>query len=225
MLIDLSNRLLRVVSNAGVGTDNLDLPELTARGIPAGNTPGVLVETTADLAFALILAASRRVVEADRYVRGGRWQDMSFDLLLGQDVHAATLGIVGYGAIGRAVARRGHGFDMTVIHHSRTRRDDELSHWVPLDELLRSAAWSTTGPREVFTSTALGFISRSSRSPISPRVSVVSGVCTDTMSALRSSSSSGTQCESSSSRRVREWWITVMSKPWPRLATARPIAP
>ena len=137
-LLDAAPRL-RVVSNAGVGTDNLDLPELTARGIPAGNTPGVLVETTADLAFALILAASRRVVEADRYVREGRWQDVSFDLLLGQDVHAATLGIVGYGAIGRAVARRGHGFDMTVIHHSRTRRDDELSHWVSLDELLRSA--------------------------------------------------------------------------------------
>ena len=97
-LLDAAPRL-RVVSNAGVGTDNLDLPELTARGIPAGNTPGVLVETTADLAFALILAASRRVVEADRYVREGRWQDVSFDLLLGQDVHAATLGIVGYGAI------------------------------------------------------------------------------------------------------------------------------
>jgi lactate dehydrogenase-like 2-hydroxyacid dehydrogenase len=137
-LLDAAPRL-RVVSNAGVGTDNLDLPELTARGIAAGNTPDVLVETTADLAFALILAASRRVVEADRYVREGRWQDVSFDLLLGHDVHAATLGIVGYGAIGRAVARRGHGFAMTVIHHSRTRRDDELSRWVPLDELLRSA--------------------------------------------------------------------------------------
>ncbi len=137
-LLDAAPRL-RVVSNAGVGTDNLDLPELTARGIPAGNTPGVLVETTADLAFALILAASRRVVEAERYVRDGRWHVVSFDLLLGQDVHGATLGIVGYGAIGRAVARRAHGFDMTVIHHSRTPRDDELSRWVPLDELLRSA--------------------------------------------------------------------------------------
>src|ERR1035437_7681155 len=90
-LLDAAPRL-RVVSNAGVGTDNLDLPELTARGVPAGNTPGVLVETTADLAFALILAASRRVVEADRSVREGRWQDVSFDLLLGHDVHAATLG-------------------------------------------------------------------------------------------------------------------------------------
>jgi glyoxylate reductase len=137
-LLDAAPRL-RVVANAGVGTDNLDLLELTARGIPAGNTPGVLVETTADLAFALILAASRRLVEADRYVRDGRWQGVSFDLFLGQDVHGATLGIVGYGAIGRAVARRARGFDMTVIHHSRTRQDDELSRWVPLDQLLREA--------------------------------------------------------------------------------------
>jgi glyoxylate reductase len=136
-LLDAAPRL-RVVSNAGVGTDNFDLPELTARGIPAGNTPGVVVETTADLAFALILAASRRVVEADRFVHEGCWRDLTSDLL-GLDVHGATLGIVGFGAIGRAVARRAHGFDMTVIHHSRTRRDDGFSRWVPLDELLRSA--------------------------------------------------------------------------------------
>ncbi len=137
-LLDAAPRL-RVVSNAGVGTDNLDLAELTARGIPAGNTPGVLVETTADLAFALILAASRRLVEADRYVHEGRWTGMPFDLLLGQDVHRARLGIVGYGAIGRAVARRARGFEMTVVHHARTQRDDDLSRWVPLDELLRTA--------------------------------------------------------------------------------------
>ena len=130
---------LRVVSNAGVGFDNLDLPALTSRGIPAGNTPGVLTETTADLAWALILAASRRVVEADRYVREGRWTAVVFDLLLGRDVHGATLGIVGYGAIGRAVARRARGFDMTVLHHARQKGDDELSRWVPLDELLRRA--------------------------------------------------------------------------------------
>jgi len=130
---------LRVVSNAGVGTDNLDLDELTARGIPAGNTPGVLVETTADLAFALILAASRRVVEADRYVHDGRWRAVAFDLLLGRDVHGATLGIVGYGDIGKAVARRGLGFGMRVIHTGRTRADDDVSHWVPLDDLLREA--------------------------------------------------------------------------------------
>ena len=130
---------LKVIANFGVGYNHIDLAAATARRIPVTNTPGVLTEATADLAFALILAASRRVVEADRYVREGRWQDVSFDLLLGRDVHAATLGIVGYGAIGRAVARRGHGFAMTVIHHSRTRRDDELSRWVPFDELLGSA--------------------------------------------------------------------------------------
>ena len=137
-LLDAAPRL-RVVSNAGVGTDNLDLAELTSRGIPAGNTPGVLVDTTADLAFALILAASRRVVEADRYVHEGRWRDVSFELLLGQDVYGATLGIVGYGAIGRAVARRARGFEMTVLHNARHRADDDLSRWMPLDELLATA--------------------------------------------------------------------------------------
>ena len=130
---------LRVVSNVAVGTDNLDIPALTARGIPAGNTPGVLTETTADLAWALILATARRLVEADRYVRSGEWTAINFDTVLGVDVHGATLGIVGYGAIGRAVARRAQGFGMRVIHNSRRRADDELSHWTPLDDLLREA--------------------------------------------------------------------------------------
>lgn len=137
-VLDAAPRL-RVVSNAGVGFDNFDLAAMMARRIPAGNTPGVLVNSTADLAFSLILAASRRVVEADRFVREGRWTGIPFDLMLGQDVHGATLGIVGYGAIGRAVARRARGFEMTVVHHSRTKVDDDLARWVPLDELLRSA--------------------------------------------------------------------------------------
>ena len=132
---------LRVVATVSVGFDNLDLAALSARRIPASNTPGVLTETTADLAWALILAARRRVVEADRFVRAGRWQQQAFDLLLGQDVHGATLGIVGYGAIGRAVARRSVGFGMTVVHHDLVQAPpgDGISRWLPLDELLRLA--------------------------------------------------------------------------------------
>jgi glyoxylate reductase len=132
---------LRVVATASVGFDNLDLVTLTARRIPAANTPGVLTEATADLTWALILAASRRVVEADQFVRNGHWRQPGFDLLLGRDVHGATLGIVGYGAIGRAVARRSVGFNMTVVHHDLVDepRQDEISRWVPLDELLQTA--------------------------------------------------------------------------------------
>lgn len=107
---------LRVVSNYAVGTDNVDLEAAAARGIPVGNTPGVLTEATADLAFALLLAAARRVVEADAFVRDGRWATWQPGLLLGRDVHGATLGIVGFGRIGRAVARRAEGFGMTILH-------------------------------------------------------------------------------------------------------------
>jgi glyoxylate reductase len=117
-------RGLKAIANYAVGTDNIDLQAATQRGIPVGNTPDVLTETTADLAFALMLAAARRITEADAYVRGGRWGEWSPDVLLGHDLHGVTLGIVGYGRIGRAVARRARGFDMKVIHG------------VPLDELL-----------------------------------------------------------------------------------------
>jgi len=130
---------LRVIAQAGVGVDNFDIGELTRRGIAAGNSPGVLSETVADLTFALILAAARRVTEAHDYVRRGEWRSMPFDFMLGLDVYGATLGIVGYGSIGKAVARRAHGFSMSVVHYARNKQDDELSTWVPLDELLRTA--------------------------------------------------------------------------------------
>ena len=132
---------LRVVATASVGFDNLDLGELTSRGIPAANTPGVLTETTADLTWALILAASRRVAEADRFVHAGGWLRPGFELMLGQDVHGATLGIIGYGAIGRAVARRSVGFGMTVVHYdvAESAGNDGISRRVPLDELLKTA--------------------------------------------------------------------------------------
>ena len=143
-LLDAAGPDLRVVSNYAVGYDNVDVEACTRRGIAVGNTPGALTETTADLAWALLMAAGRRVAEGDRYVRAGRWRTWGPRLLLGSDVHGATLGIVGFGRIGQAVARRARGFGMDVVYWSRHRAaattETELgARWMDLDELLASA--------------------------------------------------------------------------------------
>jgi glyoxylate reductase len=132
---------LRVISNLAVGYDNIDVAAAAARGIAVGNTPGVLTETTADLAFALLLSAARRITEAERFLRAGEWRTWDPNLLLGYDVYGATLGIVGYGAIGRAVARRAAGFDMRVLYATRTPRseDDGIGTAVVLEALLRES--------------------------------------------------------------------------------------
>lgn len=122
-LLDLAPRL-KIVANHAVGFDNIDVPAATARGVLVSNTPGVLTETTADFAFALILAAGRRVVEGDAFTRAGRWKTWGPMLLLGQDVHGATLGLVGLGRIGAAVARRAAGFNMRVLYTDPNRRPD-----------------------------------------------------------------------------------------------------
>jgi glyoxylate reductase len=127
---------VRLVAIASVGYDTVDVAEAAQRGVAVTNAPGVIEEATADAAFALILAARRRIVEADRYVHAGSWERNSLTLMVGHDIHGAKLGIVGYGTIGRAVARRATGFGMRISHYSRTRRDDELSSWAPLDDLL-----------------------------------------------------------------------------------------
>jgi len=137
-LIDASPRL-RVISTVAVGYDNIDVAAAARRGIPVGNTPGVLTETTADLAFALILAAARRIVEAERFVREGRWRTWDPNLLLGYDVHGATLGIVGFGKIGQAVARRARGFDMRILCVSRSDIVTPNTQRVTLGELLRAS--------------------------------------------------------------------------------------
>jgi glyoxylate reductase len=111
---------LRAIASFAVGTDNVDLDSATARGIPVGNTPDVLTDATADLAFALLLSAARHLYAAERAVRAGEWPTWSPGAFLGRDVAGATLGIVGYGRIGRAVGRRGEGFGMDVIHNSRS---------------------------------------------------------------------------------------------------------
>ncbi|MBN2304615.1 MAG: D-glycerate dehydrogenase [Anaerolineae bacterium] len=108
---------LRVVSQMAVGFDNIDVTAATAAGIPVGHTPGVLTDTTADFAFALLMAAARRTGEGERLVHAGQWRTWGPTLLMGQDVHGATLGIVGMGRIGQAVARRARGFDMRVIYY------------------------------------------------------------------------------------------------------------
>ena len=115
---------LKVVCNVAVGTNNMDLAACSNAGVMATNTPGVLEDSTADFAWALILAAARRVTEAEAYLRKGAWDRWKLKQLLGTDVHHATLGIIGMGAIGRVVARRAAGFDMTVIYHN-TRRAPE----------------------------------------------------------------------------------------------------
>lgn len=133
---------IRVIASCSVGVDHIDLAAATQRGIPVGHTPGVLTETTADLAFALLLAAARRVGEADRFVRTGQWthaRRWEPDLLLGKDLFGATLGIVGLGAIGQAVARRAQGFGMRVLAWNRTPRMVAGVECVSLAQLLEES--------------------------------------------------------------------------------------
>ncbi len=115
---------VRVISNFGVGVDHIDVPEATRRGIPVGNTPGVLDGATADMAFTLLLAAGRRLTEGDRYARGPNFLRYDPSYMLGREIHGATIGIFGMGRIGSQVAKRARGFDMKVLYHNRNRRLD-----------------------------------------------------------------------------------------------------
>jgi glyoxylate reductase len=131
---------LRVVSNYAIGYDNVDLVAATKRGVMVTNTPDVLTETAADFAFALILAAARRMVESEQYVKAGRWRTWGPEILLGRDVYGSTLGIVGMGRIGQAVVRRARGFGMRILY-AGSRRKPDLEHtegiiFVPLEQLL-----------------------------------------------------------------------------------------
>src|SRR3989449_7878428 len=114
---------LKVVANVAVGFNNVDVAAATRHGVIVTNTPDVLTETTADFAWTLLMAAARRVVEADRYARAGEWKAWKWDLLWGADVYGKTLGVMGFGRIGRAVARRASGFNMRVLYHDAVRAD------------------------------------------------------------------------------------------------------
>jgi lactate dehydrogenase-like 2-hydroxyacid dehydrogenase len=146
--LDAAGPRLRVVSNYAVGFDNIDVAACARRGIPVGNTPGVLTDTTADLAFALLMAAARRLPEGDRYVRAGSWRTWGPLLLLGLDVHGATIGIVGFGRIGQAVARRAQGFGMDILYHDLEPLPPAVTDplgatFLPLEELLARSDFVT----------------------------------------------------------------------------------
>ncbi len=139
-----ANPDLKIIANYAVGYNNIDVEAATALGIPVSNTPGVLTETSADLAFALLMAVSRRIVEADRFARTGQWNGWGPLQFLGVDVHGATLGIIGLGRIGRALTKRAKGFDMVVKYWNRTRLSEEEEiqlglEYLPMDQLLQIA--------------------------------------------------------------------------------------
>jgi glyoxylate reductase len=128
-----------VISNFAVGVDNIDVAAATKHKIPVGNTPGVLTDATADMAFALMMAAARRIVEGERYVKDGKWKTWDPQLLLGADIVGSTLGIVGLGRIGQAVAKRAAGFDLHVIFHDPSAEPAYAATPVDLETLLRES--------------------------------------------------------------------------------------
>ncbi len=142
-VMDAAGEGLRVVANMAVGYDNVDVEAAAERGVVVTNTPGVLNETTADTAFMLLLAAARRLGEAERLLRSGRWDAWGPKQLIGPDVWGKTLGVVGFGRIGQAIARRTRGFDMDLVYHDRYRNEDaerELgARYLELEELLRTS--------------------------------------------------------------------------------------
>ena len=135
---------VKIIANVAVGFDNIDVPTATRKGILVTNTPDVLTETTADFAFALLLAAARRVAEGHQFVHSGQWRRWTIDLLVGQDVHHRTLGIFGMGRIGQAVARRGLGFSMRILYNDAVRAPEPVEReykleFVPKERLLRES--------------------------------------------------------------------------------------
>lgn len=138
-LLDRAKQL-KIVSNMAVGYNNIDIEAAAEKGITVTNTPGVLTETTADLTFALLMATSRRLVEASEYLKDGRWETWSPMQLTGQDIHGATLGIIGMGRIGESVVKRARGFEMNVLYHNRSKKPEMEEKYnaiyMPLDDLL-----------------------------------------------------------------------------------------
>jgi glyoxylate reductase len=166
---------IRVISNFGVGVDHIDVAAATARRIPVGNTPGVLDGATADLAFALLLAAGRRIVEGDHYARGPDFLRYDPGFILGREIHGSTLGIIGMGRIGEQVARRARGFDMTVLYHNRNRKlEAEVALgaiYVERDDLLAKSDYVVlTVP---LTTETRGLIGRAELALMKPTASLI----------------------------------------------------
>ena len=180
-VMDAAGEQFKVISNHAVGFDNIDVPAATTRGIPVGNTPDVLTDATADFAFALLMAVARRIPEGERYVHEGKWKTWGPKLLLGVDVKGATLGLVGFGRIGQAMARRAAGFDMHVIYYhpkevksgpglnaqrvdfeTLLEESDFISIHTPLTadthHLIGAEALSTMKPNAVLINTARGLV-------------------------------------------------------------------
>ncbi len=139
---------LKVISQMAVGYDNIDIATATAKMIPVGHTPGVLTDTTADFTWALLMTAARRLLEADRFTRSGLWKTWEPDLLLGANITGATLGIIGFGRIGQAIARRAQGFDMQILYTGKNRSDLHLENslgvdFVSLERLLEESDFVT----------------------------------------------------------------------------------
>jgi glyoxylate reductase len=182
-LLDAAGPALRIVANVAVGYDNIDVSACTERGIAVTNTPGVLDETTADFTWTLLLAVARRLVEGDRLVRSGEWLQWNFDLLCGTDVWGKTLGIIGFGHIGQAVARRATGFRMRVVYYSTTRAPAEVekeltaeymerdrvlqqADFVSLHVPLRADTRGMIGPAELAKMKRTAFLINTARGPV-----------------------------------------------------------
>ena len=176
---------VRVISNFGVGVDHIDLAAAAARGIPVGNTPGILDGATADMAFALLLAAGRRLVEGDRYARGPNFLHYDPSYILGREVHGSTLGIIGLGRIGEQVARRARAFDMAVLYHSRRRRpiaEETLGvGYASRDELLAASDYIVlTVPLTAETQRLIGRAELARMKPTAVLVNIARGPVVDT---------------------------------------------
>jgi glyoxylate reductase len=166
---------LKVISNFGVGVDHIDVAAASARAIPVGNTPGILDGATADLAFSLILAVGRRIVEGDKYARGPEFVRYDPSYILGREVHSSTLGIIGLGRIGEQVAKRARAFDIKVLYHNRNRRRDVEEQlgvrYVSRDELLTNADYVVlTCP---LTNETRGLIGQSELAKMKPTAALV----------------------------------------------------
>ena len=175
---------VRIISNYGVGVDHINVPDASARGIPVGNTPGILDGATADMGMALLLAAARLIVKGDRHARSPEFTRYDPGYMLGREVHGMTLGIIGMGAIGSQVAKRALAFDMTVLYHNRRRREDEAALGVayrPLDDLLRESDYvMLTCPLTGETQNLINVETLARMKPTATLVNVARGAVVDT---------------------------------------------